>query len=176
MKFYRTLHPRPVVVIGSGDTEKGKINFMACAWITPLSEEPPLIGFSCSKENYTYKLLQEFPQFSVNVLEDCALIFKLGTTSGEEIDKVKAFELEVKSGKVLKVPLLVGALSHLECKVIKKVEVGDHTFFIGEVENWEALNFDEYGYKEFWKIPLHKGGRAFCYPSKKLIFINTSKK
>ena len=171
MKFYRALHPRPVVIIGSGDIEKGTINFMACAWITPLSEEPPLLGFACSKENYTHGLIKKFNQFSVNVVEDCELIFKLGSTSGAEIDKIKAFSLRVKGGKILKVPLLEEALATLECKVIKEVEVGDHTFFVGEVKHWEATNFEEYGYKEFWRIPLHKGGRAFCYPSKKLYFV-----
>jgi hypothetical protein len=29
-KFYRTLHPRPVVLIGSGSVKAGEINFMAC--------------------------------------------------------------------------------------------------------------------------------------------------
>jgi len=171
MKFYRTLHPRPVVVIGSGEVEKGEINFMACAWITPLSEEPSLVGFSCSKENYTHRLVKKFHQFSVNVIDDCELIFKLGSTSGEEINKVEAFHLRVKRGKVLKVPLLEEALANLECLVVKEVDLGDHTFFVGEVKNWEAKNFEEYGFKDFWRVPLHKGGRAFCYPSKKLIFV-----
>lgn len=171
MKFYRILHPRPVVVVGSGDLEKEKINFMACAWITPLSDEPPLVGIACSKENYTHGLIKEFLQFSVNVIEDCELIFRLGSTSGAKIDKVRAFGLKIRGGKVLSVPLLEDALAYLECKVIREVEAGDHTFFIGEVKNWEAENFEEYGYKEFWRIPLHKGGRAFCYPSKKLFFI-----
>lgn len=171
LKFYRALHPRPVAVIGSGDVKTSKVNFMACAWFTPLSDEPRLLGFACSKENYTHELVKEFSQFSLNVIEDFELIFKLGSVSGREINKVEAFNLKVIPGEVLSVPLLEDALSQLECKVVKEVSAGDHTFFIGEVMNFKAKNFDEYGYVEFWRVPLHKGGRAFCYPSKKLFVV-----
>lgn len=170
MKFYRTLHPRPVVVIGSGNVKQNKVNFMACSWITPVSDEPPTLGIACANEHYTYELIKNFGEFSVNIFEDYELIFKVGSTKGRTIDKVKTFNLKVSKGKVLQVPVLEEALAILECKVIKEVEVGDHTFFIGEVKHWEARDFDEFGYKEFWKVPLHKSGKAFCFSSKKLYF------
>ncbi len=170
MKFYRTLHPRPVVIIGSGDVEKGEVNFMACSWITPIAEDIPSVGFACDKEHFTHELIQKYKQFSVNITEDFELIWKVGSSSGKEINKVEAFKLKIKPGKILKVPLLKNTLANLECKVIKEIEIGEVFFYVGEVKNWEATNFDEYGYQEFWRLPLHKGGKAFTFSSKKLYF------
>jgi flavin reductase (DIM6/NTAB) family NADH-FMN oxidoreductase RutF len=170
MKFYRTLHPRPVVIIGSGNVERGEVNFMACSWITPIAEDVPTLGFACDKEHLTHELIQKYKEFSVNITEDIELIWKVGTSSGKEINKAEAFNIKFRQGKVLAVPVLENTLAVLECKVIKEVEVGEVVFYIGEVKNWEAMDFDEYGYKEFWKLPLHKGGKAFTFSSKKLYF------
>jgi len=170
MKFYRTLHPRPVVVIGSGNVEKEEVNFMACSWITPIAEDIPALGFACDKGHFTHRLIQKYKEFSVNITEDIELIWKVGTSSGKEINKVEKFSIKVKKGKILSVPLLENALAVLECKVIEEVEVGEVMFYIGEVKNWDARDFDEYGYKEFWRLPLHKGGKAFTFSSKKLYF------
>uniref|UniRef100_A0A7V5XI07 Flavin reductase family protein n=1 Tax=Thermodesulfobacterium geofontis TaxID=1295609 RepID=A0A7V5XI07_9BACT len=170
MKFYRTLHPRPVVIIGSGNVKNNETNFMACSWITPIAEDVPTLGFACDKEHFTHKLIQKYKEFSVNITEDIDLIWKVGTTSGENINKVEAFNIKIKPGKVLNVPLIENAFANLECKVIKEIEIGEVTFYVGEVKHWEASDFDEYGYKEFWRLPLHKGGKAFTFCLKKLYF------
>lgn len=171
MKFYYILHPRPVVIIGSGSFNENKINFMAASWITPLSEEPKLIGFACYYENYTSELIKKYKQFSVNIVEDIDLIWKVGTTSGKEIDKVKEFNIKVKKGKVLDVPIIEDCLAFAECKLYKETELGDHYFFAGEVKNWEAKNFGKFGYEEFWRVPLHKSGKSFAFPNKTLKFV-----
>ncbi len=31
MKFYYLLHPRPIVIIGSGSIKNNEVNFMACS-------------------------------------------------------------------------------------------------------------------------------------------------
>ena len=167
MKFYRTLHPRPVVIIGSGNIEEGEVNFMACSWITPIAEDVPAVGFACDKEHFTHTLIKKYKEFSVNITEDINLIWKVGTSSGKEINKVSTFNIKIKRGKALSVPLIENTLASLECKVIREVEVGEVVFYIGEVKSWEASDFDEYGYKEFWRLPLHKGGKAFTFSSKK---------
>jgi len=169
-KFYRTLHPRPVVLIGSGSVKAGEINFMACSWITPIAEDVPSVGFACDKEHYTRELIDKYRQFSVNITEDIELIWKVGTVSGRELNKVEAFDIKIEVGKSLDVPLIPQALANLECKVIEEVEVGEVCFYIGEVKHWRAQDFDDYGYKEFWRVPLHKGGKAFVFPAKKLYF------
>jgi len=170
MKFYYLLHPRPVVIVGSGSVTKNEINFMASSWITPISEEPAIIGFACYKENYTTELIQKYKQFSIIITEDINLIWKVGTVSGREVNKVKKFNIKAIPGKKLDVPIIEKYLGYAECKLINTVEVGEDLFFIGEVVNWEAKNFDRYGWKDISKIPLHKGGKAFAF-AKELKFI-----
>mgnify|MGYP001626292450 CR=1 FL=1 len=170
-KFYYTLHPRLCVIIGSGKVSENVINFMAATWITPISEDLPTVGFSCSKETYTCELIKKYKQFSVNIVKDVKLIWQVGTTSGKEINKVEKFKIKFKAGKVLDVPIIEDCLAYLECRVIKEVEVSECIFFIGEVKNWEAQNFDEYGFKNFWELPYHKAGRAFVFLSKNFVMI-----
>ncbi|MEM1895809.1 MAG: flavin reductase family protein [Nanopusillaceae archaeon] len=163
MKFYYILYPRPVVIVGSGSIKNNKINFMSIAWITPLSEDPPTVGFSSYKENYSNCLIEEFRQFSVIVINDIDLILKIGSVSGKEKNKVELFKLDVISGKKLDVPILKNNLAYLECKLIDKKEIGECVFYIGEVVYWEAKESSGYIWKEINKVPLHKGGKLFSF-------------
>jgi 3-hydroxy-9,10-secoandrosta-1,3,5(10)-triene-9,17-dione monooxygenase reductase component len=50
-------------------------------------------------------------------------------------------------------PILDGALAYLECKVTQKIDGGDHTIYIGEIEQAETkegkpLLFFRGGYRE----------------------------
>jgi len=170
MKFYYLLHPRPVIVIGSGSMKNNEINLMTASWITPISEEPPTVGFASYKENYTNVLIEKYKQFSVNVIDDIDLLWKIGTVSGREANKVEKFNIKVIPGKKLDVPIIENNLGFMECKLINSFEIGDGIFYIGEVVNWEAKDFDRYGWKDISKIPLHKGGKAFAF-AEKLKFI-----
>ncbi len=116
------------------------------------------------------ELIEKYKQYSINVVDDYNLLWKLGTTSGKEIDKVKKFNLKVKRGNKLDVPVLENALGVIEAKVINFVDIGAHRLFIGEVVDYYG-DVEEYGLKEFWKVPLHKGGKAFASINKYLNFI-----
>ncbi|MEM1688054.1 MAG: flavin reductase family protein [Nanopusillaceae archaeon] len=162
MKFYYLLYPRPVVIIGSGSVKDNKINFMSVAWITPISENPPTLGFSSYKENYSNILIEKFNQFSVIIVNNPKLILELGSLSGKDKNKVEVLNLNVISGKKLDVPLLKDYIAFLECKLIDKKEIGECVFYIGEVINWEIKgNFPDKNIVN--KIPLHKGGRNISF-------------
>ncbi|RDD52361.1 flavin reductase family protein [Nanoarchaeota archaeon NZ13-N] len=166
MKFYYLLHPRPVVAVGSGSIKVGEINFATVSWITPVSEEPPIVGFASYKENYTNSLIEKYKQFSINIIEDIELLWKVGITSGKEIDKVKEFGIKVISGKKLDVPIIEDSLGFMECKLTNSLEVGEGIFYIGEVVNWEAKGFGRYGWEDISRVPMHKGGKAFAFAEK----------
>lgn len=169
-KYYRLLHPRPVYIIGSGSFDNNEINFMAASWVSPVSENPQIVSFACDKDQYTYDLIEKYNQFSINITNNIELIWKVGTTSGRNINKINEFRIPINKGRKLDVPILNDRLGHLETEVVNKIDLGDQVLYLSRVVYFEGKNIDYYGWKEFWKIPLHKGGKAFVYPQKKLIF------
>ncbi|MEM5831766.1 MAG: flavin reductase family protein [Candidatus Aenigmatarchaeota archaeon] len=169
-KFYYILYPRNVYVIGVGSVKNNEINFMSACWVMPVATDKKLIAFSCHRENYSFELIEKYKTFSVNVTDNIDLIWKLGTTSGREINKAKEFDVKFESGKVLDVPILKNCLAFLEAKVINYVDVSDHRLYIAEVMNLGG-DIDDYGLREYWRVPLHKGGKVFAKVSRELKFI-----
>ncbi|BFI73591.1 flavin reductase [Nanoarchaeota archaeon] len=169
-KFYYILHPRPAYAIGSGSMDNNEINFMSASWVMPCDDAIKAVVLACEKENRTFELIEKYKQYSVNVIDDYKLLWKLGTNSGKNIDKVKEFNLKVKRGNKSDLPVLENALAVIETEVINFIDVGDHRLYIGEVVDYYG-DVEEYGLREFWKVPLHKGGKAFASINKYLNFI-----
>jgi len=164
-KFYYVLHPHPTVLVISL-CEGGKVNAMPASWVVPLSEEPPAIGVAVSRESFTHECLEKTGQATINVPgpEHVDLVYSLGTVSGREVDKVKAFGLRLERGKRVGAPYWLDALAVLECSVIGKLEVGETTFFALEVKGVmvrEGL-YTKYGW-DFSKtsLLLHGAGKTF---------------
>ncbi len=164
--FYYLLHPRPAYVIGSGKFGE-RINFMAASWVSPISEEPERVLVAIDKESYTYQLIKETGEFTVNVLPSRLIntIYCTGSASGRELDKVSRCGLTPERGRKVSAPVLKEAVGFLECKVHTWVDSGDTELAIGDVLNWEADSslFGRYGW-DLAKvdIPLHVWGRVFA--------------
>lgn len=163
-KFYLLLHPRPAYLIGSGRVGE-KVNFMAASWVTPIAEDPPLVGVAIGVDSYTHELIEAYGEFTVNVVPMSMVdaLYYAGSRSGREEDKTKVIKA-VKGEKVL-APVAEDAMGVLECRVYTKVEAEDVTFFVGEVLAARADEsvFDE---RRGWNtqrvdIPLHNWGRGF---------------
>lgn len=169
-KFYYILHPRASYVVGSGSVKNEEINFMTASWIMPVAEGVPSVCFACDKEAKTYELIEKYKQFSINVIEDINLIWKLGNTTGKKVNKVKEFNLKFISGKILDVPILENSLAFLETKVINYVDIAEVRLYIAEVKNFGG-KLGNYGIDEFWKIPYHKAGKFFVFLDKNVISI-----
>lgn len=163
-RFYLLLHPRPAYLIGSGRTGE-RVNFMAASWVTPIAEEPPLVGVAVGVDSYTRELIDAYGEFTVNVLpmDKLDLIYYAGSRSGREEDKTKL--INPVRGEKVQAPVAEAAVGVLECKVSGKVEAQDAIFYVGEVLVARADEgaFDE---KRGWDtakvdIPLHNWGRGF---------------
>lgn len=153
--WYHLSYPRMVVLITS--YYKGKDNVMTVAWHTPLSFNPPLFGILVGKTRFSHMLIKKSKEFGVNFinkkLEKQMLI--CGTISGKTKDKFKEAKLTRKKAKFISTPLIKEAVAWFECKVVKEIEIGDHTLFVGKILNWEEI----------------KKGRIFQKSGKKFIFI-----
>lgn len=163
-RFYLLLHPRPAYVIGSGRWGEA-VNFMAASWVTPIAEEPPLVGVSVDVESYTFELVEKYREFTVNVLPMSLVdkIYYVGSRSGREVDKTGV--IEAVRGERVSAPVAKEAIGVLECRVVDEVRAEDVKFFVGEVVSARA---DEkfFSGRSGWllskvDIPLHNWGRGF---------------
>ncbi|MBS7613250.1 flavin reductase family protein [Candidatus Bathyarchaeota archaeon] len=161
---YRLLHPRPVVLICSVGSE-GRVNVMACSWITPISDEPPLIAISLWLKGYTHKLIDEIGEFTVNIPSVNLLkqVWIAGTKSGGKIDKVKLLNLTFTQAKAVKPPVIESSIGVLECRVKNKIIINEQALYIAEVV--KAYAEEELFRNKVWSMEAnvlhHAGGRIF---------------
>ncbi len=161
----RLINFGPVVLITS--KAYGKDNIVTIAWNTTLSHNPMLVGIAVSRENYSNCMIKKGKEFVINIpgadLKD--KVKYCGSVSGEEIDKFERAGLTKISASKVKPPLIQECLGHVECKLIKSIEFGDHTFFIGKVVAASAVPgfFKENYIPDISKIKSlsHLGGDSF---------------
>jgi flavin reductase (DIM6/NTAB) family NADH-FMN oxidoreductase RutF len=102
---------------------KGKPNVMAIGWgkVGVLWSKPFFLAF-IRKSRYTYELIEQSGDFTVNVPPEGfkKIISFCGSKTGRKIDKIKKLGLKIQSSKVVKSPTLSDCLVTLECKVVFK--------------------------------------------------------
>ena len=129
-------------VIGSrkGDRLNGQI----ANTVIQVSSEPPIISVCINKGNLTHEFIKDSGVFTVSVLsQDTPLSFigHFGFKSGRDIDKCEGINYRI--GETQAPMVLDNTLACLEAKVIKKVDAGTHTIFLGEVVGAEILREGE---------------------------------
>ncbi len=118
-----------VTIITTRDTQRQVWGFTASS-VCSVSLEPPLVLFCLEQSADCYPAFLESKTFAINFLaaEQSALsvLFAMkGSAKYRETPFIEgAFDL----------PLLPGALVHLECSVFARYPGGDHTIFVGQVE------------------------------------------
>ncbi len=128
-----------VYVIGSrrGD----KLNAQIANTLFQVTSEPLVVAVSINKSNLTHDFIRESKVFSASVLaQDTPLSFigRFGFKSGRDINKLEG--IGYKLGETKAPVIFENAISYLEVKVDKEVDVGTHTIFIGGVVAADVLN------------------------------------
>ncbi len=141
---------------------EGRPNVMACAWATPVSEEPPIVMVSVARESYTAELIRESGEFVISIPHSGLLkpLWVCGKTTGRDSDKFQASGLRTGRAKAVKAPVVEGCLGFIECRLWKTVEAGECFAFFGEVLSARA---DEERFRDgLWtveaEVPFHLGG------------------
>jgi len=172
----RLLHPQMAVLITSVSSE-GKYNVMTAAWCTPVSFRPPLVAVSISPLRYTHELISETGEFAVNIpsIDLIDAVKYCGSVSGRDVDKFKETGLTPIKGREIKAPIIAECVAALECKVVKSVEAGDHTLFIGEVVSFQVREgFFKDTYTKNFKPILHLGGDRYHTIGEKVVKYDSS--
>lgn len=148
--------PRPVVLLCVGE------NPLAVAWHMPTNKKPFLYAVAIAKENYSYRLIQEGKDFTVNFLSEDHLedILIAGRYHGDQTDKWQLFK-SISPVKALKVDayMVRQALVVYECRQERIVDFSDHSLLVGRVE---LIHYKKGKLKpEKVKYPLHMGKGYF---------------
>ena len=160
--IYYLFHPKVTYLVTSRSKD-GKDNVMALAWLTPLSEEPPLVGIAIGKDAHTSKNIKETKEFVINVpsISLKEKVWKCGTKSGTEVDKFKLTGLTKENAKKVNACWIKECIAHIECRLREIVDAGECNFFIGEVVSAWVLSSH---FKDGWiknELLLHLGGKKF---------------
>lgn len=131
--------PAPVWVVGSYD-EEGKPNVMTAAWGGTCCSKPPCIYVSLRKATYTYGNIMDRKAFTVSIggEEFVEEVDYMGIASGREVDKFSVTGLTPVKSDVVDAPYVEEFPLVLECEMIRAIELGLHTQFIGEIKDVKA--------------------------------------
>ena len=148
------LYPLPVVMVSVQDAE-GNDNIITVAWAGTVCTNPPMLSISVRPERYSYHMLEETGEFVVNLTtEELAKATDYcGVRSGKDVDKFKDMNLTRGKATEVKAPLIEESPVNIECRVVKKEELGSHHMFIAEVV---AVHVDEKYMDESNKFSLEK--------------------
>ena len=129
----------PVWVVGTYDHE-GKPNVMTAAWGGICCSKPPCVYVSLRKATYTYGNLLERKAFTISFpsKEYVKETDYFGLVSGKDNDKFSATKLTPVKSTLVDAPYVKEFPMILECNVVKVVEIGLHTEFIGEIIDVKA--------------------------------------
>ena len=123
-----------------GSRKGDRLNAQMANTVFQITSEPPTVAVSINKKNLTHEFIEESKAFSASILcEETTLSFigRFGFKSGRDIDKLEGVQYKIG---ITKSPVITeNAVSYLEVKVTKEVDMGTHTVFIGEVVNAEVL-------------------------------------
>lgn len=125
--------PRPVALVSVHAGEHD--NIITLSWIGTVCSSPPVIGMGIRKNRHSYGMIVESGEFVVNI-PDAERVREAdfcGTRSGKDTDKFDKTGFTKEEGKVVKAPLIKECPLNLECTLIKSIELGSHTLFLGEV-------------------------------------------
>jgi len=145
------------VTVVTVEREPGKIHGMTANSFTSVSLDPMLILVCVDHRAKTLPLLEKKKRFGISVLkvgqEAISEYFAKGEQSSEAEERMSIRYRWTPGGT----PVLENSLLQLSCKVIESHAAGDHTIFVGEVEEAEMHEGEPLLYfrGEYRKIARH---------------------
>ena len=103
--------------------KEGPPNVMAIGWgMIGIVWRRPVFSVLVRPSRYTYKLIHETGEFTVNVVPPHLkeLVEYCGTMSGRDHDKFKEKQLTALRGTKVRIPIIKECMLHFECHVLAK--------------------------------------------------------
>jgi flavin reductase (DIM6/NTAB) family NADH-FMN oxidoreductase RutF len=118
-----------VITVGRGK----EINGMTVTSVSSLSVDPPTLIVSINRESSSWPLLQRHSFFGVNILSADQLDVAERFAGKDGLKGADRFAGARWTTRVSGVPLLVGALSAIDCEAEEFIERHSHAIVIGRV-------------------------------------------
>jgi flavin reductase (DIM6/NTAB) family NADH-FMN oxidoreductase RutF len=108
---------------------------MTAAWGGIACSKPPCISVSLREATLSYHNIKHSKAFTVSIPSERYLKEAdfVGLVSGRECDKFKETHLTPGKSKLVDAPFVEEFPYALECNLVREVELGLHTMFIGEI-------------------------------------------
>jgi flavin reductase (DIM6/NTAB) family NADH-FMN oxidoreductase RutF len=123
-----------VTIITTCDDAARPTGLTASAF-TSVSLEPPLVLVCVDHKAQCYSALRDGGRFAVNVLGLDQEVVSRRFATTKIVDKFDGVPYRLSERKL---PLIDGALAHLQCVTVAAHVEGDHTILVGRVEHADA--------------------------------------
>lgn len=124
--------PSGLYLLGSRSGDES--NLMTINWVTQVASDPKLLGVSVEKGAVTYRLVSEGGVFTVCILyrSDRAVVRKFVRPAERDAVTGALNGFDVFAART-GAPVFAGSAAWLDCEVRHRLDLGSHTFFVGEV-------------------------------------------
>jgi flavin reductase (DIM6/NTAB) family NADH-FMN oxidoreductase RutF/rubredoxin len=121
--------------------EGDRINGQAANGVMQVCSRPPRIAIAINKANLTHQFINESGVFAISILAQDAplsLIGRFGFKSGREVNKFDGSNYRLAGNGC---PIITEyTVGYLEGKVIRELDAGTHSIFMGEVLDSQLLS------------------------------------
>jgi flavin reductase (DIM6/NTAB) family NADH-FMN oxidoreductase RutF len=114
-------------------TKAGQMHGLTANAFTSVSLEPPLLLISVDKKAESWPAFEESRVFTINILADDqeGLSRRFAVSGGNKFEGV-AYRIGANG-----VPILDGTLAYIECTLYAAYDGGDHSIYLGEIQQAE---------------------------------------
>ncbi len=111
-------------------------NPITLAAVSFFSFKPPIVGIDIMEKRYSYQLIRETMDFTLNLpsVEQLDVTHYIGTVSGRDVDKLNETGLTPVKGTHVSSSWIKEFPVSVECRVIETIDlIGSSVWFLGEV-------------------------------------------
>jgi len=120
--------------------KKGLLNGQIANTAIQITSDPPTIAISINRQNLTHEFIQASKTFAVSILSKTTpmpFIGHFGFKCGRDFNKFE--NLNYKTGITGAPIVLDNTIAYIEAEVVRELDCGTHTIFIGEVRDCGIL-------------------------------------
>ena len=119
--------------------ENGKFGGLTVSSFCSLSMNPPLVLICIDRKIASHNSLEKTTHFGVNICnsKQGKLAWDFANSNIDKNELINSLPHKITD---FGTPLLEGCLASMDCRITEKYDGGDHTIFVGHVEDG---NFDE---------------------------------